>query len=412
MIQRLASAAVFLTLFAGLSLAQENPFSKNFKFFKKDVAPGIDYFAGNQNDIEPYIKPVVGARAKIGDFLGKELSRGAIFVCSTVAQKDAVYDVKVFKSGYKWYLIQLTPEAQREERTARQQASAAQRQAAAAAGQDQGGGQGQAGQRGGQGQTSQRGGQGQAGQRGGQDQGGRGGMGNPSPDMRAAQEARAAGTLAMQMGYATLMTTLDDELYYRVSRVEDVGKSPLVDWLDIALVAYATGTSNTYLKFLQDNMDSAFAIEDVLSMNRPFVVQQDSGSGGGAGGGNPGAAMMGAGGGAGAGSGAGGDRGQSGGGRGGGRGNAPLPKDIQDRQLFDAQAATFFDYLIEKVGIDKAKEVVRQNMQGKEPIAVVESFLGSDFDKVEKDWQTWLKTLKPPDTGRMISQNQTSLIGR
>jgi hypothetical protein len=409
MIQRLASAAVFLTLFAGLSLAQENPFSKNFKFFKKDGAPGIDYFAENQNDIEPYIKPVVEARAKIGDFLGKELSRGAIFVCSTVAQKDAVYDVKIFKSGYKWYLIQLTPEGQREERAARQQAAAAQRQAAASAGQDQGVGQDQAGQRGG----GQRGGQDQAGQRGGgqrggQDQGGRGGMGNPSPEMRAAQEARAAGTLAMQMGYATLMTTLDDDLYYRVSRVEDVGKSPLVDWLDIGLVAYATGTSNTYLKFLQDNLESAFAIEDVLSMNRPFVVQQDSGSGGG----NPGMAMMGGG----------GDRGQAGGGgaggggrsgaAGGGRGNAPLPKDVQDRQLFDGQAATFFNYLIEKVGIDKAKEVVRQNMKGKEAITVVESFLGSDFDKVEKDWQTWVKTLKPPDTGRMISQNQTELIGR
>ncbi|MGD0307692.1 MAG: hypothetical protein ABSC02_00240 [Acidobacteriota bacterium] len=406
MIQRLASAAVFLTLFAGLSLAQENPFSKNFKFFKKDVAPGIDYFAENQNDIEPYIKPVVEARAKIGDFLGKELSRGAIFVCSTVAQKDAVYDVKVFKSGYKWYLIQLTPEGQREERTARQQAAGAQRQAAASAGQDQGGGQDQAGrrgggQRGGQDQANQRGG----GQRGGQDQGGRGGMGNPSPEMRAAQEARAAGTLAMQMGYATLMTTLDDDLYYRVSRVEDVGKSPLVDWLDIGLVAYATGTSNTYLKFLQDNLESAFAIEDVLSMNRPFVVQQDSGSGAGAGGGNPGMAMMG-----------GGDRGQAGGGgrsgAGGGRGNAPLPKDVQDRQLFDGQAATFFNYLIEKLGIDKAKEVVRQNMQGKQAITVVESFLGSNFDKVDSDWQAWVKTLKPPDTGRMIPQNQTGLIGR
>jgi hypothetical protein len=230
-------------------------------------------------------------------------------------------------------------------------------------------------------------------------------MGNPSPEMRAAQEARAAGTLAMQMGYATLMTTLDDDLYYRVSRVEDVGKSPLVDWLDIGLVAYATGTSNTYLKFLQDNLESAFAIEDVLSMNRPFVVQQDSGSGAGAGGGNPGMAMMG-----------GGDRGQAGGGgrsgAGGGRGNAPLPKDVQDRQLFDGQAATFFNYLIEKLGIDKAKEVVRQNMQGKQAITVVESFLGSNFDKVDSDWQAWVKTLKPPDTGRMIPQNQTGLIGR
>ncbi len=374
MIQRLASAAVFLTLFAGLSLAQENPFSKSFKLVKKDVAPGIDFYADNQSDIDPFVKPVAEAREKIADFVGKELSRGAIFVCSTLKQKDAVYDVRVFKSGYKWFLIQLTPEAQREERAARMAAAAAQRQADAANGQGQGGGAGRGGQSG-----SQRGVADQAGQRGGQGQGGRGGPATLTPEMRAAQEARQATTMATQMCYATLMTTLNSDLYFRTSRVEDVGKSPLVDWLDIALASYATGTSNANLKFLQDNLDWAFAIEDVLSMNRPFVVQSDSGGGGGGGmgmmgggGGNPGGGMAG-----------GGDRGQgsnqaqAGGGRqgqqGGGRGgaNRVLPKDQQDRLLFDAQSATFFNYLIEKAGMDKAKEIVRQNMQGKDALTVV-----------------------------------------
>ena len=72
---------------------------------------------------------------------------------------------------------------------------------------------------------------------------------------------------------------------------------------------------------------------------------------------------------------------------GGGGGSARvLPKDVQDRMLFDAQAATFFNYLIEKAGIDKAKEVIRQDIQGKEPLEMVKGFLGEDFEKVERDW--------------------------
>ncbi len=393
MIQRLANAAVFLALFAGLSLAQENPFSKSFKLVKKDVAPGIDFYADSQSDIDPFIKPVAEARQKLSDLVGRELSKGAIFICSTLKQKDAVYDVRVFKSGYKWFLIQLTPEAQREERAARMAAAAAQRQADAASGQGQVNGTGRGGQRGGGDQ---------AGQRGGQGQGGRGGPVTLTPEMRAAQEARQATTMASQMCYATLMTTLNKDLYFRISRVEDVGKSPLVDWLDIAVASYATGTSNVNLKFLQDNLDWAFAIEDVLSMNRPFVVQSDSGGGGGGGGGgNPGTGMMGGGDrgqGANQAQAGGGRQGQQGGGRGGG--TRVLPKDQQDRLLFDAQSATFFNYLVEKAGMDKAKEVVRQNMDGKDALTVVVGLLGSDFNKIEKDWLAWLKTQKPPEAGR------------
>ena len=125
MIQRLVSAAIFLTLFVGVSLAQENPYSKNFKIFK-DIAPGVDFYASNQSDIEPFVKPVVEERKELASFLGTDLARGAVFVCSTLPQKDSVYDVRVFRLGYKWYLIQLTPEAQREERQARMQAMAAQ----------------------------------------------------------------------------------------------------------------------------------------------------------------------------------------------------------------------------------------------------------------------------------------------
>jgi hypothetical protein len=374
MMKRLTTAAFFLTLFAGIAQAQENPYLKTFKIFK-DVAPGVDFYASSQSEIEPYVKAVVEARTKIAGFLGTDLARGAIFICSTLKQKDSVYDTRTFKQGYKWYLTQLTPEAQREERQARMQAMAAQ---AAALGAGSGDQAGQGGRSGAQDQTGrQRGGQqdqtAQAGQRGGQAAAGPGGQRGAGP---GGQEARAAITLATQVGYATLMMTLAPEKPYRTSRIDDMGRSPLVDWLDIALVADATGTWNSNLRFLQDRLEEAFPLDDVLIMNRPFVAQQDTGGGGG---GAPGMVSMGSAGG--------------GGGRGGG-GNRVLPKDVQDRMLYDAQAATFFNYIIEKLGMEKTKSVVQRSIKGEEPLIVLQGFLGSDFDKVEKDWQTWVKAQK------------------
>jgi hypothetical protein len=379
MIKRLTTAAFFLTLFAGITQAQENPYLKTFKIFK-DVAPGVDFYASNQSDIEPYVKPIAEARKKLAGFLGTDLARGAIFVCSTLKQKDSVYDTRIFKLEYKWYLTQLTPEAQREERQARMQAMAAQ---AAALGGDQADQGGQSGRGGAQDQTGRtRGGQqdqtAQGGQRGGQSQSGPGGQRGGGA---GGQEARAATTLATQVGYATLMMTLAPEKPYRTSRIDDMGRSPLVDWLDIALVADATGTWNANMRFLQDRLEEAFPLDDVLIMNRPFVAQQDSGGGGG--GGIPSMISMGTAGGPGGG----GQVGGQGGGR-GGSGNRVLPKDVQDRMLFDAQAATFFNYIIDKLGVEKTKTVVQKNMKGEEALTVLQGYLGTDFDKVEKDWQT------------------------
>jgi len=370
--KRLIGAVVFLTLFAGLTVAQENPFTKNFKFIKKEVAPGIDFYASDKSEVEPFIKPVEEARKSLAVFLGDDLARGAVFICSTRLQRDSVYDVRVFRQGYKWFLLQLTPEAQREDRQARMQATAAAAAALSgqggrgAAGQDQGGAQaGQ--QRGGQDQGG-RGGQAnaQAGrQGGGQDQSGRGGQ---SPEARtAAMEARAATTLATQVGYSILQTTLNPDKPFRASRLDDVSRSPLVDWLDIALVAHATGTSGTNLRYMQENIELSFPIEDVLSMSRPFVAQQDASlSGGGARGGRGGA-------------------------------GATLPKDVQDRMMFDAQSASFFNYLIEKEGIEKAKDVVAQNRKGTEALEVVQKIFGTDMDQLGKDWQAWAMEQKPPE---------------
>jgi len=414
MIQRLKTAAVFLILFASLSLAQGNPFSK-FKQFK-EVAPGIDFYASDRSEVEPFVKAVVEARQRMGRFLGDDVAKGAVFICSTLEQKDSVFDQRAFKSGYKWYLTQLTPEAQRQERMIRMQQAAA--AAGAAAGGDQAG-QGDQAQSG-RGGRSSRGGQGnrgdqtgaQAGRQGGaQDRGARGDaqggrQGGGPGGFAADREARAATTLASQIGYAILMTSLNNEKPFRVSRLDDMSRSPLNDWLDIALVAYATGTTQNSYRTLQERMDEVFPLDDALSMSRPFVAQQDQSGGGGGGGGMGGggfdaAAVMGGGG-----RGGGQRSGDAAGGAaapGGRGGTRVLPKDVADRLVFDAQASAFFEYLIEKTSLDKVIDLVQQNRKKTETLQVVMNLLGPDVDKIEQDWLAWVKA-KPADAVRNAPQ--------
>jgi len=240
------------------------------------------------------------------------------------------------------------------------------------------------------------------------------------------------------------------DLQYRSSRLDDMGKSPLPDWLDIAIAAYAAD-SKSGITYLQQNIDQTFPLEDILTMARPFVSSSVQGGGGsmrsggggqgmppgGFGGGGFGGQGMPQGGGGGGfngmppggfggqgmpqggfgargmpSGGFGGFGGQgmpqsNGGGRGSGNGAGPnggqrggqrtLQKDEQDRALFDGQASTFFEYLIEKAGIEKVKELIRQAREGKESREYVSKpeVLGSDFEKIEEDWAAWVKSLKP-----------------
>lgn len=82
-----------------------------------------------------------------------------------------------------------------------------------------------------------------------------------------------------------------------------------------------------------------------------------------------------------------------------------MSKDVQDRMMFDAQSATLFSFLIQKVGSEKTKSIVRANLAGKESTQVIATtdMLGTDWDKIEKDWQTWVKEQKSagPDVMRM-----------
>jgi hypothetical protein len=247
-------------------------------------------------------------------------------------------------------------------------------------------------------------------------------------DMAANAEKQMVASVTQQIAYAILQTMLDPNLQYRSSRLDDMSKSPLPDWLDIGIASYTSG-ANSSISFLQQNMEQTFPIEDVLSMARPFVASssgQNGGGGNGGGmprfggsdGGSGGMPSGGAGGFGGRGMGGfpgGGMGGVPGGGgfggppSGGGFGGPPggsngqrngmqrtMPKDEQDRMLFDSQSSTFFSYMLEKVGIDKMKELVKEAIEGKESREYIAKtdVLGSDFEKIESDWTTWVKNQK------------------
>ena len=68
--------------------------------------------------------------------------------------------------------------------------------------------------------------------------------------------------------------------------------------------------------------------------------------------------------------------------------------------LFDGQSSTLFAYLVEKVGIDKVKQLVREAVEGKESREFItrDDVLGKDFLKIEENWLAWVKTLKAPQS--------------
>ena len=140
-------------------------------------------------------------------------------------------------------------------------------------------------------------------------------------------------------------------------------------------------------------------------MSRPFVAStSNQGGGGGRGGGGTMAGSGGDSGGSGGGQGSppAGMGGRSPGGSSGGGGQRGgsqriLSKDEQDRMLFDSQASAFFSYMVEKTGIEKIKELIRQSQEGKESREFITKpdVLGPDFGKIEENWAGWVKALKP-----------------
>ncbi len=369
MIRRMAAALALWIIATGFASQEQNTFTKNFKAFK-GIVPGVDFYAGDRKAIEAFEKPLAETRAKMVEYLGGDLAQGAFVVCSSLEQKDAVTETRLLRMGYKWALINLTPDVQSQQRLAQLKAQMGDMIPP---------------------EVLQR-------------------FQNQTPEAKAAALARLASSAVPRFCYAVVMSTLSPEREFRSSRLDDMGRSPLADWLDIGLVSHFTGTI-TNLRFLQDRMDDAFPLEDILSMSRPFVAPSDTGSSGGGRGGfggmrtGAGSGTRGNGGGGqrtGGGQmagGFGGTTGGFGGGRGGG--NQSLPKDVQDRMFFDAQASSFFAYLLDKVGAQKCKSLVQASRDGKEIRGMIFSkeMIGTDVEAVEKDWQAWVKARKPETPG-------------
>jgi hypothetical protein len=367
MARPIIAALVFIVLTGSFPASgQQAATFKNFTSFKQPV-PGIDFYASNRQNVTPYEKPAANAVAKLKSLLGENLPKGAIFICSTLQQKDSIYEPIVLKSGYGWTLTAVTPEVRAQEMIARIKS--------------QMGGEIPA-------EILER-------------------IKNRPPEMMADAEKQMVTSTVQQIAYAVLQSMLAQDLQYRSSRVDDMGKSPLPDWLDIGIASYASG-AYPGLPFLQQHMDQTFPIEDVLSMSRPFMASSsdqgggsrgmNSGNGGARGGMNGGMGGGGFSGGPPAGFGGRSAGSLPAGGGGAMRGNAQrsMPKDEQDRMLFDGQSGTFFSYLLEKVGIEKMRELIRQAKEGKESREFVmqSDVLGPDFEKIEEGWATWVKALK------------------
>ena len=366
----IAVAVMMISAASASAQPQTDNFTKNFKNFK-DISIGVDFYAGSKSDVIPFEKLVAEARRRLSVFLGNDLASGAVVICSTLEQKDSVSEAKLLRRGYRWVLIELTAEANAQQVRARIRAESGGQVPAA---------------------VSQR-------------------FQNPSPEMKAAGDARFVSSVVQRMAYATIMTTLAPDRPFRASRVDDMARSPLPDWLDVGLASYAVGGPGFNLRFLKERIEEAFPLEDVLTMSRPFVAPGTGGGGGGQ------ASFVQA---APGGAGGGGARvemssppagGQAGAGGGGGRqrgGGMNLSKDVQDRMMFDAEASTFFSYLVAKAGVEKTRGIVSLSLENKDSLDVLgrSDALDKDLEKVEQDWQAWVKQQQadgPPGNIRMIS---------
>jgi len=356
-----------LVLFSSGARGQTDSFAKNFNHYR-NVATDIDFFAGNPSQLVPFQKPVRETRQRLENLLGRSLTRGAIIICSTLEQMDAQNDRRMLKAGYKWVVTQLTPEAMVQQERAQFKAQGGVQLPPDSMERPRG----------------------------------------PVPEMTGIGDARMIDATMKRVAFAIVSTTLSPEKEFRSSRLDDMGRSPLPDWLDVGLTFYAAGPGTIDYRYLQDHLEEVFPLEDLLSMPRPFVAPTDAGMSGGpqfavriigqgmARGEGPtqnGSPTQQA-----ATAGSGGDVAM-----GGLQLAGPMAKDVQDRLTFDSQAASFFSYLMEKIGADKVREVIEWNREGKlsREALVRPGYLGPDLDKAEEDWQAWVKGQKAGPTPGM-----------
>ncbi len=383
----MARSILFLLIVVVLFLphsmeAQEADTYKSFNKYS-GLVTGVDFFASKKQLASPYEKPVAQVVEKLTALFGKPLPKGSVFICSTLEQKDSIYEPMILKMGYEWTLSIDSPDIQAEAMMERIRSRMGDDIPAELLERFQ----------------------------------------NMQPSMMASAENRMVQDATRRVTYAIIQTSFAENLKYRSSRLNDMGKSPLPDWLDIGIGVYATG-EDANLSYLLQNMEQTFPIEDILTMSRPFVAStflQGDSSGSGRGSFGPGGGQGFPSGGFGGMSAEGGPpqggfsgMGQGGfpqggfsgrgedsqGGTGGQRGGRQrtIPKDEQDQMIFDGQSSTFFAFLLEKVGIEKARELinaVQEGVEGRDFIAR-EDVLGGDYRIIEEEWIEWVQKLEPP----------------
>ncbi len=363
MTKRIAMILTMSILGTNLALAQDAAAFKGFQLFK-GLVTGVDFFASNRQEVKAFEKPTLEARQRFAELLGKDIPSGAIFVCSTLQQKDAVYEPRALKMGYKWLVVALTANARMEEMMARMKA-----------------------QMGGEippemlDRIKSR-------------------MGDNRGAEGSAMENAIVRPAIRQMGFAMIQAVFGSDREFRVSRIEDVRRSSLPDWLDIGIANYVAGESGN-LGFVQQRIDEAFPLEDVVVMSRPFVASSQGEGGFGGGGfvmrqGGPPAGGMPAGGPP-RGMSAGGAQGRSGGSR-------QIPKDQLDRMLFDGEASALFQYLLEKTGPAKVRELIHESPGAADPRKLIarEDLLGTDLLQAESQWFDWVKAQKVEEPADMF----------
>lgn len=328
------------------ALQKENLFSRDFELIHGAV-PGIDFLVTERSEVAELKEPVQRVRERLQLLLGPNLPEGAVFICSSSEQRDAVYEPRALRMGYRWVVMTLNPEAGARETIERMKAR----------------------------------------------------FGGDIPADRLERIRSRASSMQGRMVERTLLeisfailTTTEEGRSFRYSRVEDMNRSSLSDWLDIGVSFYAANAVESQLFYLQRRTGEMFSIEDILTMSRPFVVPAtalgEASSGGprmAPGGGSAGPP----------------DGGVPGPPRTGPPDSSSIPKDVRDRSMFDAEAAALFAYLVDKVGLDKAKELVERNRAGEECDAVVHEagFLGPDIEAIEKDWLSWIAARGGPGEG-------------
>ena len=110
----LLSVLILTATFSANSANAQTVSFRNFSSFQ-NIVPGVDFFAVNRQTVAPYEEAATQAIERLKNLLGDDLPRGAIFICTNLAQRDSLYEPVVMRQGYSWVLISVAAEVRMQE---------------------------------------------------------------------------------------------------------------------------------------------------------------------------------------------------------------------------------------------------------------------------------------------------------